>query len=235
MPTISFIQPKGGAGKTTAALLLASMIAREPKINVAVLDCDPNRPIAKWQERGGGIPNLTVKALASTDDFMVIVEELEKEHQIVVIDTEGSRNDIAQLAAGISHFVIIPAQCSQLDRDSAADAIKVIRGTEKMSRRKIPHAVLLTKTAAAIKTKEGKETRAMFGKHGIDVFDSELIERAAFKAMFSQSKTLFQLDPKTVSGVDNAAMNARCYTSEAIKRLKTATPESAEQSEVEAA
>lgn len=222
MPTISFIQPKGGAGKSTAALVLASTFAREPKAKIAVLDCDPNRPIAKWRERGGGLSNLTVRALQPNEDFMEVVEDLEKQHLFVIIDTEGSRNDIAQMAAGVSHFVIIPAQSSQLDRDSAADAIKVIRQTSKMANRKIPHAVLLTKSSAAIKTKEGRETRAMFERHGVDVFDVELVERTAFKAMFSLSKTLFELDPKAVSGLDNAVINARRYAGEVVKRMKAA-------------
>ncbi|WP_313228507.1 ParA family protein [Sphingobium yanoikuyae] len=44
MPTIAFISPKGGVGKTTAALLLASQLARGAK--VSVIDADPNHPIA---------------------------------------------------------------------------------------------------------------------------------------------------------------------------------------------
>lgn len=226
MPTISFIQPKGGAGKSTAALVLAATLARAPEAEVAVLDCDPNRPIQKWKERGGALPNLTVRALEATDDFMTVVEELEAKNLFVIIDTEGSRNDIAQMAAGVSHFVVIPAQSSQLDRDSAADAIKIIRNTAKLSRRDIPHAVLLTKTNAAIVTKEAKETRRMFEKHGVQVFACELIERAAFKAMFSQSKTLFQLNSKEVSGLDSAVVNARRYASELVKLMKaTLSPE----------
>ncbi|RYF34242.1 MAG: ParA family protein, partial [Cytophagaceae bacterium] len=43
MPTIVFVSPKGGAGKTTAALILASELARGAA--VTVIDADPNHPI----------------------------------------------------------------------------------------------------------------------------------------------------------------------------------------------
>ena len=43
MPTNVFVSPKGGAGKTTAALLLATQLASS--YDVTMIDADPNRPI----------------------------------------------------------------------------------------------------------------------------------------------------------------------------------------------
>ena len=67
MPTISFIQPKGGAGKSTSALLLASELAKAAR--VIVIDADPNAPIAKWSSRGEGASNLAI-VQAGKDDSM---------------------------------------------------------------------------------------------------------------------------------------------------------------------
>lgn len=44
MPTIVFVSPEGGLGKTTAALLLASELAQAAR--ATVVDADPNHPIA---------------------------------------------------------------------------------------------------------------------------------------------------------------------------------------------
>ncbi len=46
MPTIVFVSPKGGVGKTTAALLLSLELAAARA--VTVIDADPNHPIAAW-------------------------------------------------------------------------------------------------------------------------------------------------------------------------------------------
>ena len=42
MPVITFSLPKGGAGKTTAACILASMLA-EQGATVTIIDADPNK------------------------------------------------------------------------------------------------------------------------------------------------------------------------------------------------
>src|SRR5581483_10397717 len=46
MPTIAFVSPKGGAGKTTSAFLLATALAKT--YDVTVIDADPNHPIKTW-------------------------------------------------------------------------------------------------------------------------------------------------------------------------------------------
>lgn len=51
MPIVSFANPKGGAGKTTSALLLASELAARGA-RVAIIDADPEKWISQW----GGLP-----------------------------------------------------------------------------------------------------------------------------------------------------------------------------------
>ena len=46
MPTIAFISPKGGVGKTTSAFLFATTLAKI--YDVTMIDADPNHPIQTW-------------------------------------------------------------------------------------------------------------------------------------------------------------------------------------------
>ena len=43
--------PKGGAGKSTCAVLLATEFARMGA-SVTILDCDPNKSLTRWASRG---------------------------------------------------------------------------------------------------------------------------------------------------------------------------------------
>ena len=52
MPTIVFASPKGGAGKSTSAVVLASELARRGAA-VTIIDADPNRPVSAWAKRPG--------------------------------------------------------------------------------------------------------------------------------------------------------------------------------------
>ena len=54
MPTIAFVSPKGGVGKTTSAFLLATAFARICDVTIA--DADPNHPIETWA-LGGSTPD----------------------------------------------------------------------------------------------------------------------------------------------------------------------------------
>ena len=52
MPTIVFASPKGGVGKSTSAVLLATELARKGAA-VTIIDADPNKPVSDWAKRAG--------------------------------------------------------------------------------------------------------------------------------------------------------------------------------------
>ena len=59
MPTLSFASPKGGAGKSTSAVILATELALSGS-TVTIIDADPNKPVSDWARMAGKIDNLTV-------------------------------------------------------------------------------------------------------------------------------------------------------------------------------
>jgi chromosome partitioning protein len=68
MPVIVFASPKGGAGKSTSAVVLATELALKGA-SVTAIAADPNRPVSQWARRPGCPKNLTVVAecLGSND------------------------------------------------------------------------------------------------------------------------------------------------------------------------
>jgi chromosome partitioning protein len=56
MPTIVFASPKGGVGKSTAAVLLASELAAHGG-TVTMIDADPNKPLSQWASLRVFIPD----------------------------------------------------------------------------------------------------------------------------------------------------------------------------------
>jgi DNA polymerase III delta prime subunit len=73
MPTISFANPKGGAGKTTSALLLASELASKGA-QIAIIDADPERWISQWGKLPGKPDNIQIIADVTED---TIVDQIE--------------------------------------------------------------------------------------------------------------------------------------------------------------
>lgn len=218
MPTIVFVSPKGGVGKTTAALLLASELARAAA--VTVVDADPNHPIAAWA-KGAALPdNLAVLADVDEDSIIDKIEEAAARTPFVVVDLEGTAAKIVLLAVSQADLVVIPMQGSQLDAEQASRAIRVLKQHEKMTGRAVPYGVLLTRTSPIIRTRTMGHIQGGLVDAGVPVFGVQLNEREAFRAVFSFQQTLENLDPREVSNLDKAQANAEQFATEVIARLR---------------
>jgi chromosome partitioning protein len=233
MPTIVFVSPKGGVGKTTAALLLATEIARAAK--VTVIDADPNHPIQAWGRGGAAPANLTIDASADEDNIIERIEEAAAATPFVVVDLEGTAAKIVLLAVSQADLVVIPTQGSQLDAEQASRAIKVVKQQEKMTGRTTPFGVLLTRTSPIIRTRTMGHIQGGLTDAGIPMFKTQLNEREAFRAMFSFQQPLETLDPADVPNLDKAIANAEEFTAEIIAKLRegrAATPAKSNKSKV---
>lgn len=223
MPTIVFVSPKGGAGKTTSALVLASQLARSAP--VTVIDADPNRPIATWAKGVNTPANLKVVADADEENIMERIEAAAADTPFVVVDLEGTASKIVVMAVSQADFVIVPTQGSQLDAEQAGRAFRVIQQQEKIVRKAqpnytLPYAVLLTRTNSAIRTRTLSHIQRGLVDAGVPVFDTELNEREAFKAMFSFREPLEHLNPADVANLDKAIANAESFAQEVIATLR---------------
>lgn len=221
MPVISFANPKGGAGKTTSALLLAGELA-SLGASVAIIDADPERWISQWGALPGKPATVTIISDVSEDTIVDLVEETAGEHQFVIIDLEGTASLMVANAIGMSDLVVIPTQGASMDAKGASKTIKLIRNQARLAKREIPHAVLLTRVSAAVASRSLKNVREQLDAAGIEVFTSSIVERAAYRDLLDFGGLLAKLDPKQVSNLDKAIQNAREFTEEVVARLKSA-------------
>lgn len=219
MPTIVFASPKGGAGKSTSAVLLATELALKGA-GVTILDADPNKPVSLWAKMQGRPENLTVVANISESTIIDEIEAAAQKTPFVVVDLEGTASMMVAYAISRADIVIIPTQGSQLDASQAAKAISLIKQQEKAFGKKIPYAILFTRTSAAIKPRTLQHIQQEFQKHGILAFQTQIHEREAYRSLFSFGGTLENLSPQHVSNLDAAVINARAFAGEVIGMLK---------------
>ena len=219
MPTVAFATPKGGAGKSTSAVLLATELAHRG-VAVTVIDADPNRPVSQWAKRPGCPETVTVIDGVSEDSIIETIENAAAKTAFVVVDLEGTASMTVAYAISRSDLVVIPTQGSQLDAAEAAKAIRLIRQQEKAFGRRIPYAILFTRTSPAIKPRTFQHIRNEFVDHGVPVFQTQVHDRDAFRAIFSFGGTLEALDPDQVGNLSAAISNARAFAGEVIARLR---------------
>jgi chromosome partitioning protein len=223
MPTIVLASSKGGAGKTTAAILLAGELARQGRekgIIISLIDADPNQHSAKWALREGCPKNIHVVQYVKEDTILDVIEEEENRDGIVIVDLEGTASIAVSNAISRADLVIIPCQGSQDDADEAAKTIKLIKNQSRLLGRTIPFSVIISRTNPAITPRTLKHIVSEFQKAGIDMFDCTLVDREAFRAIRSFGGIVNHLQSSEVSGIDKAAQNAKEFASEALRKLQ---------------
>ena len=221
MPTIVFASPKGGAGKSTSAVVLGCELARKGAV-VTMIDADPNRPVSQWARRPGKPASLEVLSSVTEETIIDEIEAAAARVPFVVVDLEGTASMMVAYAISRADLVIIPTQGSQLDASEAAKAIRLIRQQEKAFGRRLPFAVLFTRTSAAIRPRTLQHIRDEFARHGVPTFGTQMHEREAFRAIFSFGGTVNDLSPAQVSNLQSAAANAQALASEVIGLLRGA-------------
>jgi chromosome partitioning protein len=218
MPTIAFVSPKGGAGKTTSAFLLSTALAK--LYDVTVIDADPNHPIQTWANGGHTPPRMNIISDVDEDTIIERIEDAAELTTFVVVDLEGTASKIVVMAISQADLVIVPTQGSQLDANEASRAIRVVLQSQKMTKTETPYAVLLTRTSPSIRTRTQAHIQKGLIGAGIPVLNTELNERDAYRAVFSFQQTLDGLNPAEVPNLDKAKLNVWEFVHEIVERLK---------------
>jgi chromosome partitioning protein len=99
---------------------------------------------------------LTIVSDADEDTISERIEEAASKTPFVVVDLEGTASMTVLYAITQADFVVIPTQGSQLDANEASRAVRVVMQSEKMTQKKKPYAVLLTRTNASIRTRASR-------------------------------------------------------------------------------
>jgi chromosome partitioning protein len=223
MPNIVFASPKGGAGKSTSAVLLATQLAGLG-VPVTLIDADPNKPLSRWAKLPGKPANLEVVADVTEESIIDAIETAGRKTPFVIIDLEGTASMMVAYAISRADLVVIPVQGSHLDAAEAAKAIKLVRAQEIAFKRTIRYTVLFTRTSAAIRTRTFQSIEGEFAQNGIPILETQLHERDAYRALFAFGGTLSGLDPTQVSNIPAAILNAHNLTREIVDILKPKSP-----------
>ena len=144
------------------------------------------------------------------------------EAQFVIVDLEGTASLMVASAVGMSDLVLIPMQGSSMDARGGAKILRLIRNQARMTRRDIPHCAVLTRTSAAMRSRALRNVQDQLRANEVDVLETGLVERAAFRDLLEFGGTLSGLDPEQASNVDRAIRNAREFAGEVINRIRKA-------------
>jgi cellulose biosynthesis protein BcsQ len=183
MKLISFVSLKGGAGKTTALMAIASILIAQGH-RIALIEADENLPLTRWKANAEAINTWSDRCLLATCETLGAAQDAIDMAEtagcaFALADTAGGGSDMNMLLIANAHLVIIPTALSVLDLDEAISTLELI--DESLARtmgREIPTRLLFTRfPQSRLKSTEQANYDAM---NPLPRFEHHLTERAAF-------------------------------------------------------
>lgn len=186
MKIIAIVSQKGGAGKTTLAVHLATAAAAAGH-RAAIIDLDPQATAASWGDRRTApepevisgqavrLPALIAAAQGNGADFLVL-------------DTAPNADQTASLAARAADLVLIPCRPSTFDLEAIATTLLLAKAASK------PAFVVLN--AVPPRSSIGKEAAAGLVAQGAQVAAHQLSHRAAFTHGVIDGRTAQEFEPQ---------------------------------------
>ncbi len=215
MPVITFANTKGGAGKTTAVLLLATELERMG-FRVTILDADPQYWISRWRENSGDRTKVKVVPYVTQATLEKHIQDGKREADYVLIDLPGARTPLLAKAIGYSNHVLIPIQGCSMDAQGGAHVIELMQYLADRADIHIPFSVVLTRVNSMVTTRALQTVKALLAERRVHVMDTPIIERSAFRDVFDFGGSLHTLTTTSVSNLGKARDNARAFADEVL-------------------
>jgi chromosome partitioning protein len=220
MAVITFANTKGGAGKTTAVLIIATELVRMG-FSVAILDADPQHWISRWykQLNKNAPAQLSVIAHVSASNIEKHIRQWQATADFVLVDLPGVCTSLLARAIGHSQYVLIPIQGSSMDAQGGANVIDLLRHLAHDAGIRIPHSVVLTRVNPIVTTRALQAVKELLNRQQVHLLPVPIIERAAFRDVFDSGETLYSMDPRRVNNLEKAQDNARLLAMEVLRRI----------------
>jgi chromosome partitioning protein len=222
MAVITFASIKGGVGKSTGLLALASDLALSEAGRVVVLDADPNghasRIGAKMAKRLSGAAFTSTGGITEAN-ILASIKAARAEADHVFVDLPGVSSKLTLLGLARSDLVIIPVQASEMDIHDALQTVENVKQAGEASDKTITACFLLSRWPVTIESRAAKETRKRLSAKAPDVavLQTPLMDRTAFKEM-----TFNGAPPRVVEPGGNAAANVSAICQEVLALIGVA-------------
>lgn len=198
MKTIAIISQKGGAGKTTLAVHLATAAAAAGHAT-AIIDLDPQGTAASWGDRrAAAVPEVISGQAVRLPALMSAARE--NGAAFLILDTAPNADQTASLAARAADVVLIPCRPSSFDLEAIATTLMLTKAANK------PAYVVLN--AVPPRSNIGKEAAEGLAAQGAQVAPHQLSHRAAFTHGVIDGRTAQEFEPqgKAAEEVDTLYM-----------------------------
>lgn len=200
---------KGGAGKTTLAVNIASALASRGA--VVLVDADAQATSMAWGE-AGKLP-VTLEALPLADDgkralaaWVSRLMELRLSAAFVVVDLPPNLGGVTMAALTVTDLFMVPVSPSGMDLRATEKALQLLRQARQVRKGEKP-ACLLVPSRVDRRTLAGKEIEGVLSDFREPVGPA-ISQRAAHVDAFGAGQWIGAYAPRSAGHVEIEALTA---------------------------
>lgn len=192
MPVLALLNQKGGVGKTTLSVHLATSLADGHK--VLLVDADPQGSALDWsaQRENEGAPAKFPVIGLPKETLHREIAPISLDYEWVVIDGPPRVNKIARSAIVASDFVIIPVQPSPFDIWAAEDVEEIIDECAALKPNLLTRFLV---NRLILNTTLGKEVQDELAKRPFSTFQTAIRNRTEYAKAARHGMTALETEP----------------------------------------
>lgn len=198
---ISILNQKGGVGKTTLAVHIATALAHKGR-KVLMVDADPQGSALDWSASRNvdalfpviGLPKPTLHRELS---------KLAGDYDHVVIDGPPRVYDVARSAILSSDLIIIPVQPSPYDVWAAKEIVDLVKEASSFNE-KLKSVFVINRKIA--NTAIGRDVTEALSEYPLPVLKSQICQRVSFAETAGQGQTVLEVDPDSLASQEIKAL-----------------------------
>lgn len=226
MPVIVLASSKGGCGKTSLCVSIASELSRlvEGKdISITIIDGDQQQHSALWAKRDGCPDSIRIIDKTTDESIVEDIAAASEQSQFVIVDLQGAANLMMAMAISQADYVLVPCQGSDQDALEAMRTVKLITNQQKIIGRPINYSIVMTRIHPAVRPRSLSNVISQLESAGANIFNEMFYDRDAIKAMFSFGVPLHKLEKKDVYQIKKAVDNVTDIVKELLGKIRKAS------------
>lgn len=196
---ISFINQKGGVGKSTLSINVAAALARSTR--VLLIDADEQGSAAAWASLREDTPFQVVGM--ARDNMARDAIQLAADFTHTVIDGPPRAQKIARSVIIASDVVLIPIEPSGLSTWAAVETVGQVQEAQTIKPTLKCGFVVSRKIGQTV---IGREIRDMAAEHGFPILQSEVLQRVSFAESLTLGRSIFEYAPDSPAAQEIEAL-----------------------------
>lgn len=198
---IGVLNQKGGVGKTTLSVNIASALA-QGGARVLLIDADPQGSSLDWSAAREDEPLFSVVGLPRSSIHKEVAQ-IGQGYDHIVIDGPPRVTDLARSAIMASDMVLVPVQPSPYDIWAADEVVQLIKeAAVYKSNLKCAFAVNRKIANTAI----GRDVGEALASYPVPVLATTVTQRVIYAEAAAQGKAVFEIDPTGPAAAEIAAL-----------------------------